>query len=183
MKKLFALVLALTLALSMTVTANAAGKANLADGISGGTEGTVTVEVTGVAAEAAKTYYVVVTWGDLSFEYDFNESKKTWDAENHKTVIHPDERTAKWSHTSADITVVNHSNDEITVSAAFAGTSHAANNVTASLVGGTQNLPSAEGKATDASELKASFTVSITDTVPSVKEDFTIDTVNLTIST
>lgn len=164
----------------LAIHASAVGDGTLAGGISGGTEGTVKVTVSGVAEEAAKTYYVVVEWVGLTFSYNFNESKNTWDAVNHKTETTLS-GTPGWDHTEASITVTNHSNDDITVAAAFEDDGKE-NGVTASLIGESKVLPSAVGKATNDSSLVASFTVKITDTAPSVKEGFTIDKVILTIT-
>lgn len=108
MKKLIALVLALTLVLSATAFA-----ATLDNDTK-----TTTKDVTAkyVAGKKAETVYSVgITWEDLSFTYH-GLTEGTWDADTHK---YTGTITEGWDESKGTITVTNHSNTAITVTPSY----------------------------------------------------------------
>ena len=112
MKKLLACILALAMVCGLAVTASAAG-GNLTISASGTPAdiGDVTVNVTEGAT--INTYYVIVAWEDLSFS--FTKNGQRWDADQHTYVSTGS--GAFTSGTTADITVTNKSDVDITVTA------------------------------------------------------------------
>lgn len=186
MKKVLALILAVCLMFSLAVTAGAAtkGSSDISsnDAVSGDKSNPVKVNVTGVAGSAATVYYLEIKWDPLIFTYNYKETGKVYDPEDHTETV-TTSGTAGWQHTeAADITVTNHSNASVTVSASIAESK--VKGVEAVLTGDEQILESAVGKAMNAPELVASFTVNVTGTPDKANtaEAFTVDTVTITIS-
>lgn len=106
MKRLFSLILTLSLVMSMGVTAFAAEGDQ--EGVQPGSynadvKGTVTG---GSAGEAV--YSVDLKWEGLSFTY--KDGDKTWDATNHKYNT----TAGGWTDSDGKITVTNHSNAAVT---------------------------------------------------------------------
>ena len=99
MKKILALVLALTMILSMSAFAFA----DTIDTATGTASGHVTVEVTGYDTIV---YAVTIQWTDMAFEYEFTG----WDTKDHYY-------TGFWKDTSATVTVTNDSNIAIVATA------------------------------------------------------------------
>ena len=176
MKKFFAFLLVFAMMFSLCGVAMAAGIDNQAPEGSKQTSGDVVVEVENTVAETV--YYVVITWGDLTFTYDFDME---YNAETHKQSAGDN---AKWDGTSGTITVTNHSNIGIKVSGKFSATDSGSiktNGVTATLDKTELALPSAVDKATDAAELTDIITVTISGT-PDQTSKFDVGTINLTIT-
>lgn len=179
MKKIISVLLAVALIAAMSVTVFAATPAaQTIQELSGTATGQVDVKIAKNAEQdITKVYYVDVTWDSLDFTYTFNKSKtNTWQPGSH-TYTEEGNANANWDKTSATVTVTNHSNAAVVVSAA----APTAMNGVSVAVTDPVNLPSAVGKATDAADLKGTFTVSVSG-VPTVESDFTIGNVTLTIS-
>lgn len=122
MKKFLALILALVLAFSLGTVAFAADASetdNVVDSrLTGETnKETTTVTVNTTAGAVGKIYYVEVAWETLAFEY--NSADVTWDPDTH-TYTNANSAWANGGKIENAITVTNHSNDEVTVSTAFA---------------------------------------------------------------
>lgn len=164
MKKLLVLSLAIVMMFAMASTCFAADVQFGAVG-----EKSADVKVTYTAGDgAAATYAVDVTWGDLTFEY--TQSNQVWDAENH-VEKDADESASKWTQTTANIEVKNHSN--VAVKSTITYTAGAANGTaTFTLTGGdTQTLAAAtpETQPTHTATLTASGAPTASATVGSVK--------------
>lgn len=163
MKRLFALILTLAMVCSLSLSASAVGAGDLAGGISGDKNKDIKVTVTGVSGDAATIYYVVIDWENMTFTYNYNEGTSTYDPEHHVVNTAAGDGTLGWvdGRTSAKVTVTNHSNASINVSAALGENTDP--NVTASLTGAAKVLPSAVGKAVTPidPELVATYTVNI----------------------
>ncbi len=137
-----------------------------------------TIEVSASADEAKINvrYNVTVSWKSLSFKYD--RSNQSWNPSNHSYS-----GTGSWESASISdgITVANHSNAKVAVSASAPS---AKNGVTVSVTGGDKTLVSA---ATDGiygnydKADKTSYTVAVSGT-PTVDEQFTVGTVTVTIA-
>lgn len=172
MKKLLALLLVAILALSLSLFAFADTITSL--DVPATETGNVNVTVTDSRRpdEITPTYNVVVEWGTLNFTYNITGN---WDPENHKYV-------GNWNNTSGTITVTNHSDAGVDVSAAFpeAQTEVTTNSVTATLGNNTFNLATAVGTAKDAAPSNT-ITVTITG-APDVTESYTLSTITVTIS-
>ena len=162
MKRLFALILTLAMVCSLSLSASAVGAGSIggSGAISGDQNKDITVTVTGVSGSAATIYYVVVDWESMEFTYDYKEGATTYDPETHREST-ASTGTAGWNKESAMVTVTNHSNASISVSAALAG--NIDENVTASLNGAAKVLPSAVGKSVTPidPDLVATYTVNI----------------------
>lgn len=108
MKKVFSLILALTLVLSMGTTAFAAENEDQ----TGVGTGSYDASVYGVyvPADPAETVYSVdIAWSGLNFTY--NEEVKDWNPTTHK---YDTKTEAGWAKSNAKIKVTNHSNTAIT---------------------------------------------------------------------
>lgn len=168
MKKIISLILVLVLVLGLAVTANAADATgdvtfdNRVDPYKSGPDWTNdnTVKVNVAVTATDPVYYVAVVWEDLTFTYTFDTGNSQWDPINHKYEEVDDQNG--WDKESAKVTVTNHSNKKVKVSAAIADVNPIAG-VTAGVTGGA-TLPSAEGMATNAPELTTAFTVSVSGT-------------------
>ena len=162
MKKLFALILTLAMVFSLSVSVSAVGAGSLggSGAVSGDTNKDITVTVTGVSGSAAIIYYVVVDWESMEFTYDYKEGATTYNPETH-TQSTASAGTAGWNKESAKVTVTNHSNASISVSAALGENTDP--NVSASLTGAAKVLPSAVGKDVTPidPDLVATYTVNI----------------------
>lgn len=162
MKRLFTLILTLAMVFSLSVSVSAVGAGSLGSSgaVSGDTNKDITVAVTGVSGSASTIYYVVVDWESMEFIYDYKEGTTSYNPETHQETT-ASAGTAGWNKESAKVTVTNHSNAKINVSAVLAENTD--ENVTASLTGGAKELPSAVGKPVIpiASDLVATYTVNV----------------------
>lgn len=117
MKKIFAMILALTLLSMASVTAFAANPITT----KGGSD-SAEVKGTYVAGGTAATVYSIdITWGSMEFTYT-DASAGTWNPETHQ---YDNTVAAKWS-CAADankIQVTNHSNTDVTVQFSYASES------------------------------------------------------------
>lgn len=191
MKKFFAFLLAFAMMFSLCGVAMAAGSGNINDdgAVSGGKQGDVVIKVTGVAGDAAKIYYVVIDWGTLTFTYDFGQTK-TWDPSNHKfntagTGGWVQSDSTKAATVSSDITVTNHSNGGVKVTAALAGAENANKGTAAAALNkDSLTLTAAEANNDFNDAPFGSFTVTVSGVpgaVNSTAEGFKIGTITLTI--
>lgn len=176
MKRIFVLVLALTLMFSLSLAVHAAsitgtGSSDVAE---------VKVAVTG-AGTMPTVYYVTLEWESLTFTYNLAEGSSVWDPENHN-YSSGGSGTADWVDNDANITVTNHSNTKIGVEMSFegGGTTKTVNNVAATLTNHTFDLATGVGR-TFAEADKAATTVSVAN-APSVRSEFTVGMVKIAIS-
>ena len=176
MKKLFCAILTLALIFSLTTGASAA-----VVGAGSSDVGTVSVAVTGLGGGAGTVYYVVMDWENLTFTYNFGETRSVWKPETH-SYVSSGGGAAGWVNDSANITLTNHSNANLNVSLAFegGGTSKAANNVTATIANHSFTLDTGEGK-TFATADKDTATVGVSGT-PNVRSGFDIGKIVVAIS-
>lgn len=137
MKKLFAGVAAAALALSMSTTAFATSS-NFADDDEYGDASTVhaeiegsgvvqsipvNVDVTGFGGETATVYGIDITWEDFDFQFEFtNGTPAVWNPTTHEYEGSTKNLAGKWTDESSKegtITITNHSNAKIDVTAEF----------------------------------------------------------------
>ncbi|MBR2387409.1 MAG: hypothetical protein IKB02_01430 [Clostridia bacterium] len=125
MKKILALVLALTMIVGMSIPAFAAEITESGDKATVGD--TVTITVSGTVNDSGDnvygtTYSVVVEWDSMTFEYTSEKEVYTWDAENLEYVKDTSQSvTAHWDKSEAEITVTNRSNAKVYVTATITG--------------------------------------------------------------
>ena len=114
MKKFFALLMALVMVFSMSSVAFALGanKVNESTGL-GAEDGEVKVTVQENADDTI--YYVEITWGTLEFTYDMSATK--WDPTTH--TYRESDGTGWATNDNPKITVINHSNAGVAVTADF----------------------------------------------------------------
>ncbi len=168
MKKVFAILLALTLVLSLSTTALAAGTGDYQQTVTGSyKEGT-----------AADTVYSVdISWSDLSFTYTA-PAAGTW---NPTTLKYDGAATqGTWSGTGT-ITVKNRSNTAITAVPTYAA---ATGYETAAMEFSTAtlNVANADTGAATGTEQSGTITVTPSGTLPENTSNAVIGTIILTIS-
>lgn len=192
MKKILALVLAVSMLFALALSANAAvGSTTLEAGIAGETSKPVKVTVNGVEV-ASTIYYVVVEWDSLNFTYDFDEAGRVWDPEAHEEVI--TQGNAGWEVDTAngqdaisngvkgDITIVNHSNAAVSYTAELAVGDDLAGVAVALNGDDAKTLTSGVGLTFDTAD-KGTFAVEITG-APSARVEAitTVKTLNIDIN-
>ncbi len=122
MKKLFVLALALVMVLAMGVTAFAATAVNgYNDGV-GSYDIAIDADYTGGETNTDAVYGVKIEWTAFDFEYHVQNVGGTWDPENLE-YDDTDEVETGWveGKDSATVTVTNHSNAAVIVTAAITG--------------------------------------------------------------
>ena len=138
-----------------------------------------------VTDETAIVYNVEIVWGDLTFEY----AKGTWQPGSHTySGLGFATSGEKATTTSADITVKNHSNAQVTYSAEFAtgGNTVTDSNgaVTATLTSattGTLNDAAKEAYNDVSKAPKGTFTVGVAVIDEEALVDVTVGTIEVTI--
>ena len=200
MKKMLSLILAIVMMFALAVGASAeepsVSTSQDVQEVASGTYGKdVDIVIKNVAGAAAAVYYVTIDWNPLTFTYDYaEEAKEVYNPLTHSSRPVP-AGTAGWvnNYTSAYVTVTNHSNVAVDVSASLKdnAVTKTENDVTLTLKKGTGEaysanakvtLLSALGKATDgtATDIIAKWTVGVTGT-PARVAGFTIDKLTITI--
>ena len=176
MKKLIALLMALTLVISLSVTV-------LADTYEGG--GTpLTGDVTVIIHHdsiPADVYYVVVDWNSLNITYSFGD-RPVWNPEEH---VYETKGEGYWDKQEAGISVTNHSNVAISATAKFANNSTEAtvNNVTATLSNASFQLNAAvAGSPYDAADSKTVALAISGEPDAGTRGNFEISTISITIA-
>lgn len=133
MRKILAAVMAILITASVCVTAFAADGGS----VTGIETGEKTFDVTAnyqPSGSAGTVYNVDITWGKTSFTYT-DSGRYVWNANTH---TYSPVMEGKWSHTTADITVVNHS--EIAINVAVSYTPAVDTGVNGTIVNGTATL-------------------------------------------
>ncbi len=168
MKKFLSVLLVALLALTMSVSA-------FADDSQVPREESKDVEIVinSSSIDDTSVYSVNVAWDSLTFTYTISDG--AWDPETHS---YP----GGWDKTDANITVTNHSNAGVNVSAAFTegGTTATKSSVTARLGNATFTLGTAVGTAVGEAP-SDTITVAITG-APDVTDGYTLSTITVTIS-
>lgn len=175
MKKILTLALVVVLAFAMMAISVSAEVDNL-DNTTDSTTKDVTVEVQiPVGAQIQNVYMVDVSWESLNFTYTFGEAPE-WDAENHEYTGGTE---SGWTGGGVStITVTNHSNADVTVSASFNGESSiTTSGVTATLDKESVDLNNAEG-TTVAEAPSDTFTCSVSG-IPTSSIGFTVGTITV----
>lgn len=184
MKKITAIILSLVMALCLTATAFAAGL----------TTDETEKNVTGVyqAGNITDTnaYKVNIQWGSMAFTFKGQDGgTRTWDPENHKWIAVNPSTPAGWIITAPDdqVTVTNHSSQNVDVTFNLDKAADTPNNIKATLKNGPDDLtnttlPTAVGTTVEGAP-SVTGTVALTgdlpDTYTSPKTLFTL-TITLT---
>lgn len=115
-----------------------------------------------------KVYSVDVTWGAMSFTYVHNGTK-TWNDNTHEYDV---KYTSEWQAEGNTIKLTNHSNTAVQANFRYNnGTQYSG--VTGSFNSTVLNLPSALGKAVNASELTGVRTLTLSGSMPSGVDNLT----------
>ena len=136
--------------------------------------------------ELTTVYYVVVSWDDLKFTFNFDgtNAQVVWNPSTHQYEKDGTVATGNWAVATKNVTVTNHSNAAVAYAAKFTNdalVSEAKNGVTATLADlGTGTLVTAEGTAVSAAP-SAQYSVTVSGT-PTTKEAFTVDTITVAIT-
>lgn len=198
MKKVLAILLATAMVLSLSVAAFATVPIALSGAeLDGNESGDVIVNVKdkdGNEINSTKVYKVTITWEDLVFTFkaDQEADEILWDPDTHTYNI-----TGKWyvgdtqTNEIADaVKLANHSNAAVTYGFKFENAlaesqqlSQLTAGVTAEITGTTEGtLASAEGTAyADAPATSVNIAVD-NDAIPTKLEEFTVDTVIVTLT-
>ena len=176
MKKILTLALVVVLAFAMMAISVSAAEVDNLDDTTNSTTRDVTVEVElPVGAQIQTVYMVDVSWESLNFTYTFGEAPE-WDAENHEYTGGTE---SGWTGGGVStITVTNHSNADVTVSASFGGESSVTTSgVTATLDKESVDLDNAEG-TTVAEAPSDTFTCSVSG-IPTSSTGFAVGTITV----
>lgn len=154
MKKFFATIIALAMVLSMSVTVFAADGSDTSNKPGESQSIDVTAKYN-TSTSTEPVYSVDITWESMTFT--FNESgAKIWNSDTHTYTT---STSSGWDKTTADVTVINHSNAAVNVSVEYTpvdgtGISGAITNGSATLAAGV------EGKPDEADKLIATLGIS-----------------------
>lgn len=177
MKKLFVLVLALSLVACLAVSASAA----TIEDVDATDSATATINLDATVGDGASTetvYAVDVAWADTAFTYTYVGGNTgevlTWNPETHqyevKSGAETDE-TSGWTDSTATVNVTNHSNAVVTATLTVADPADGTGSVEFAVTGGDAN--GASKALSDASEFayqnpegadKVTFTVTASGT-------------------
>ena len=144
-----------TLALMLIVTLAVSVSAEPVSGKSGSKTIDVNAKYTS-GALTPKVYSVDVTWGKMEFTYSVSGTRE-WNPETHE---YADKTSAGWKAEGNDVTVVNHSNTDVTVHFTYAA-AEGYSGVTGAFSVGSDTLDAGvEGNAADADRVStvAEFT-------------------------
>ena len=170
MKKITALILALTLVMSMSITAFATTVGT----------GDQDIDVKGKYLDNSTTptiYSVDVTWGAMEFTYT-ESGAMTWNPADH---TYTDSTSATCVANGNTVTVTNHSNAEVTASFAFNALT-AYNTVTGSFDIASETLDAGVVDDYDAAD-KVVATLTLAGTLAETVTDFTkVGTITVTIA-
>lgn len=170
MKKITALILALTLVMSLNITAFATTVGT----------GDQDIDVKGKYLDNSTTptiYSVDVTWGAMEFIYT-ESGAMTWNPADH---TYTDSTSATWVANGNTVTVTNHSNAEVTASFAFNALT-AYNTVTGSFDIASETLDAGIVDGYDAAD-KVVGTLTLAGTLAETVADFTkVGTITVTIA-
>lgn len=183
MKKFLAIVLVLVLVLASVATVFAETNATVNNG-SIGTPVDVPVQVKVNAKTGGDTVYSVnVDWDGMYFEYNLG-SNGTWNPDpNNHGYDNTADGSWKDGKNSATITVTNHSNADVYVSALFANGANVGdenNGITATLSNNTEEKLESDVTA-DCDSHAINVSVAVTGN-PSARDTFTLDTIKVKIA-
>ena len=133
MKKIFALVLALSLVACMALSVSAESLTKEATLTEVPTTDSVTAQINlkgsdGSTGDATETVYAVdVVWAGTTFEYTYTSTSTdnvlTWNPDSHQYEVIGESAsttTGSWTDGTATVTVTNHSNDDVTATVTVA---------------------------------------------------------------
>lgn len=133
------------------------------------------INVSGTYAQTGTpgtVYKVDIAWGSMEFTYTVNKSNETWNPADHTYTNEGSDGVWSCESGADEITITNHSN-----AAVKAGFSYAPAKRYAGITGGFTfaelSLPSAEGKAVDASELTGKTKLELNGALPQTATSLT----------
>lgn len=173
MKKILACLIALMMVCALTLAVSAGTIDNNANNETK----KVTIKINDTNTPAI-VYSVDILWGNTDFTYDFGTGS-TWDPDTHTYV---GGSQAGWDHTSATVSVTNHSNSAVNLTVGFNGTEKTATNngITSTVSSVSLVLATAEGTSLSSAP-STSFTVSVSGT-PTVSSEFILGTIIIAIA-
>lgn len=175
MKKLLAIVCALTLVMSMSATVFAAEESETV-----GQNGSKEIEVNAKYSSSTSTpnvYSVDIAWSSMTFTYTQKDTKN-WNAADHS---YDTDSEGTWDKTSATITVTNHSNVSVNVDVEYTAVENTG--ITGTLTNGTAVLNAgAEGSYDSADSVTTTLTISGTPSTTVTAEGVKVGTIKVTIS-
>ena len=137
--------------------------------------GETNINVSGTYAQTGTpgtVYRVDIAWGSMEFTYTVNESNRTWNPTSHTYTSEGSDGVWSCGSGADEISVTNHSNAAVKAGFSYAP-AEGYTGITGDFTSAELSLPSAEGKAIDASELTGKTKLELSGALPQTAASLT----------
>ena len=137
--------------------------------------GETNINVSGTYAQTGTpgtVYRVYIAWGSMEFTYTVNESNRTWNPTSHTYTSEGSDGVWSCGSGADEISVTNHSNAAVKAGFSYAP-AEGYTGITGDFTSAELSLPSAEGKAIDASELTGKTKLELSGALPQTAASLT----------
>ena len=137
--------------------------------------GETNINVSGTYAQTGTpgtVYKVDIAWGSMEFTYTVNESNRTWNPTSHTYTSEGSDGVWSCGSGADEISVTNHSNAAVKAGFSYAP-AEGYTGITGDFTSAELSLPSAEGKAIDASELTGKTKLELSGALPQTAASLT----------